>query len=287
MSRFSGNSPPDANDFSDEAVKKAVWKEIFQKPLTLWPSAIGVVAGVAILILEPSLIVFLIAGGGVGLGFGSFLVNAAKRKSLASRYISKLHKKILKEREEALEDLEQELNDCIEIVPDAGEHVRQGITQIKMAQERFEVFKDILAEKLDTAELTYSRFIVTAEQVYLTVIENLRQVASLLKSVSTIDSDYISKRLSALNKLKTKEKADEDEIKTLIERQNLRVSQLNDVNNLLTRNEEALTLIDKTTAAVAKMKIESGATIDWEVVRQELEALIRRVSKASQESFIK
>lgn len=287
MARFSGSSPPRSSDFSEGAVKKAIWKEILQKPITLWPAAVGIVAGAAILIIDPSLIAFLIAGGGVGIGLSSFLANIARRKSLANHYLKKLHEKLLRQRQEVLENLEDELKDCVEKVPDAEEHARQGVMQLEIAQERFGVFKEIISEKLDTTELTYVRFTATAEQVYLSILDNLRQVANLLRSVSSIDSQYISSRLAALNKLKKKEKADEDEIKTLIERQNLRDSQLNEINNLLARNEEALTLIDKTTAAAATMKIEDGATIDWEVARQELEAMVRRVSKTAQESFIK
>ena len=112
----------------------------------------------------------------------------------------------------------------------------------------------MLADKLNRKELTFARYLGTAEQVYLSVLDNLLSVASTLKSAATIDSSYIQSRLDLLGSIETPAEADLQETQTLNKRLDLRVKQLERVNTLLTKNEVAMTELDNTTAAISQMR---------------------------------
>jgi len=149
--------------------------------------------------------------------------------------------------------MQKELVECKSI--QGVEHfAAQGAEQFTRIREKFENLREILAQKLNTGELTYGRYFGTAEQVYLSVLDNLRDVVNLLNSVSSIDADYINSRLYELSKHKNPTEADKQEVETLNERKQLRESQSQKVDVLLTLNEKAMTQIDQTTAAIAEMK---------------------------------
>ena len=78
----------------------------------------------------------------------------------------------------------------------------QAISQFQDVQEKIVNFRDVLGKKLSPQEMTFSRYMGSAEQVYLSVLDNLDKMATILESISTIDVSYIEDRLQALKKLK-------------------------------------------------------------------------------------
>ena len=151
----------------------------------------------------------------------------------------------------------------------------QGIDQFHDIQEKIGNFRDVLGKKLNAQEMTFSRYIGSAEQVYLSVLDNLEKIAIILKSISTIDVSYLEDRLQALKKLKTLTEPDEEEKKTLLERQKLRDDKLQEVNVLLTENEQAMTEIEKATVSLVSIT-RSRANVDMETARKQLEELASR-----------
>ncbi len=283
MAKYDGSpGPPKIGDFSQKATDKVVLHTTLQHPLTLYPIAIGFVAVAAILLLQSSAIAFLVAVGGLSLGVGNWIVNYFFRRDRhASRYVESLHRALAQQRQRLLESSQGKLR-AYRSLQGAAHFAAQGEEQFTRIKEKFENLQDILSQKLSRGELTYSRYCGTAEQVYLSVLDNLRDVITLLQSVSAIDDAYIHSRFRELRALPHLSDADRQELDTLEERQQLRDQQLDKVNLLLTLNEEAMTTIDQTVAAIAEMKTVQGrASMDMEPARQELEQLAQRAHKYS------
>lgn len=177
-----------------------------------------------------------------------------------------------------------------------ADYQRQARDQLKMIEERYQKIRITLLDKLSPDELTFSRYHDAVLRVKKTVLSNLSVVCSLLRSQESKDVEYISKRLKALKKKSSLKQTEHDEIETLEERKRLLDSVCEKASILLTKNEIAVTKLDKLRAALAEMNIQKGRVpeefnacvhemeelasrvrlydsepIDWEVKRAELE----------------
>lgn len=111
----------------------------------------------------------------------------------------------------------------------------------------------MLDRRLQTGEFTYARYQSTAQQVYLAVISNLREVDVAMGSIRAIDPDYIDVRLGELRH----ESGDSTQTETssLEDRRALAATQQAKVTYLLAQNESAMTLLDRTSTALADAPI--------------------------------
>ena len=148
--------------------------------------------------------------------------------------------------------------------------------QLQAIGEKRENLVAILGSRLDRNELTYARYRSTAQQVYLAVISNLREVAIAKKSVSTIDTDYIDARLAKLDSGDTS--GAQTEITSLQDRRALAVTQEAKVTYLLAQNESAMTLLDRTATALADAPI-GLAPQDAEAAMDALKELADRAGR--------
>ena len=267
---------------SQKDIGRATLAMTAQHPVTLYAAAAGVLGVLASTVLGPSLALFGLTVGGISVGSGSWIVNYFFRNEhFARRYLEKIRTEMEKRKEQMLESVRRRLAGFADDV-DAGEFARQGLGQITKVQEKFDNMQGLLASKLSVTELTYGRYFGTAEQVVLSVLDNLHDMADLLESVRTIDRDYLQSRMKSLKRQRGLSGADEQELATLETRAGLREGQLEKVNILLTKNEEAMTSLDRTTAAIAAMKTVAGrSTVDMETARQQLEELARRAQDYS------
>ena len=148
--------------------------------------------------------------------------------------------------------------------------------QLEAIGEKRDNLTSILDERLDAGELTYARYQSTAQQVYLAVISNLREVAIAKKSVSTINPDYIDARLAELQA--EGEGDTETEISSLEDRRALATAQDAKATYLLAQNESAMTLLDRTATALADAPI-GIAPQDAEAAMEALKELADRAGK--------
>lgn len=275
-------TPPSLADFSEKATHKAVLGETVQNPLTLLCFGVGILGSLAFALFEPGLGTAVAALGGMLGGMGTIGFNYLfRRDDYARNYIRDLHDRLEAHREEVLKKLQKDFQQLREM-EGFTKFAEQGGQQFKKVEKKYDNLKDLLDSKMDQGEITHARYSGTAEQVYLSVLDNLSTVASLLKGVETIDTKYIHSRLKILGELESPRQADLDEIDTLNMRLALRDDQLHQVNQLLTRNEVAMTQIDNTTAAIAQMKTSRGqASTDLDSAMQELEVLAKRADAYS------
>ncbi len=263
-------------DFSQQAIGKAVLRHTIQHPLTLYPMVLGVLGATAAVVLDFPFAVLLGSITALGGGVMGWVVNFFFRSEVfATRYIHGCQEAVALQRGRLMDTMYEDLGQCRSIA--GSEHfAEQGIAQLEQVQKRLVTLRELLADKLNRSELSYGRYLGAAERVYLAVLDNLRDVTTILKSVSTIDPAYLSHRLNELKQLKNPTDADREENETLVKRRALREQQLQRVNVLLTRNEEAMTQMDDATAALANLDTdESRPSLDLETAIEELQKLAR------------
>lgn len=283
ISKAIGCKPPLPEDFSKKSINKVVLNTALQHPVTLFPTALGIVGIVGLLVLTPSMILFGLAAGGIVVGAGNCVFNLFFRNdAIAKGYTQKLHEQLEEYKQQLRRSVGEEFENLGEL-PFAKTYVEQGLQQFEMINEKFENLKEVLESKLDSSELTFATYFGTAEQVYLAVLDNLKSAALILKSIRSIDTNgYIKSRLKELKKLPNLTPADQEEEKTLNRRKEIYDQKFEEVNILLTRNEEAMTEMDATSSNLASVKTsESLSTVDIETAMKELGELAKRAQMYS------
>jgi len=263
-------------DFSPGAVARAVLQETLQKPYVLYPTAVGLLGGLAAAVLGPSLLFVAPAAVGVSVGLGSWIVDyALRRDKHAADYIRRLQEALSGRSAQTIARLRAELQ---ELGFDAG------LAQMTELENKFHAFGDLLRRKLNTREVTFSRYLGMTEQVFLAALDNLSCISDTLKGLSAIDVDYISKRLHALANDGVDSPAQDREVVALNERLSLRERQRDMIDQLLAENEAAMTQIDHVMAAIADLDTSAGhASMTMEAAMQELKRLAGRASALSSE----
>jgi hypothetical protein len=156
----------------------------------------------------------------------------------------------------------------------------QGAAQLHQLREKFENLSEIVKRRLSAGELTYARYLGMAEQVYLSAFDNLQEVSVALRSVSTIDTNYIQSRLRELSKSDGSSGEEQEESIALQKRIDLYVEQKQRTARLIAQNEVAMTVLDRTATALAGTKTGKGqASMDAKAAIAELERLAKRAGE--------
>jgi hypothetical protein len=271
-----GPGPPQISDFSRKAIQRAVLKAGLTHWLTLYPPALGLPCGLAGALFNSPLL-YLLALSAFVLAAGNAIVNIFFRHDrIAGHYIEEMNRALKAHQQTVIESLYQDLQACSSI-KGARQYVSQGIEQFRRIQEKYNNVQSLVERKLIKGELTFSRFVGAAEQVYLSGLDNLKQAAAILQSAGSIDPVYIGGRLRQLEKIKHLLETDRKEMETLKRRLKLREEQLDRVNDLLTRNEEAMTQMEETTAAIATMQTDGKFSVtDFETAIRQLHEVAER-----------
>ena len=258
------------NPLSTRAVKSAVIKNTLQHPIVLYPSVTGILAAVTGVMFNFGSLPFLISAGGAVTAIGGWLFEYFARQNKHSMaYIAEITEDLNREREQKIARLSSELENvqCIE-----------GVKQLELLKGKYRNFEEILATKLAPTEMTYSRYLGIAEQVYLAILDNLDKVYLALKSVSAVDPEHLAARLQILEHNRS-EQADEER-KTLGKRLELRQEQLDRATGFILANERALTELDHVTAKIASVQMNKGrADLDLEMAMEELRRLADRADQ--------
>lgn len=278
-----GSTPPTLSDFSQKAIQRAIRNEALCHPVTLYS---GVTAALAALSWAsfgvPS---FLWAAfGSAVVSLGSLIVNYCFRdRTLGETYIRRLNERFSQRKQEVLHSLFSDLQACANI-PGAQEHVAQGLEQFTKTKQSYDNLREVLEQNLGAHGLDYGRMWGASEQAYLGVLDNLRQVVTILKSLTALDTDYIEQRLRQLAALSRLADADKREQVTLLKRRSVYEEQLQKVNDILTRNEEAITGIEEATAAVVAMGTDDTfADVDPETSIKQLRELAEKARASRKE----
>jgi hypothetical protein len=264
---------PTIKDFSKESINKAVITEALTHPTSLYPGVVTVLCGVAGLAFASPWLVGASAGM-LLVSAGSCVVNYFFRyESIGQNYLEKLSQSMVSQKEDLINSLKSDLTECKEV--DEG-RCERGIEQFSTAKEKYAEVKEILSKKLGGGELMYGRFMGLVEQVYLGILDNLREIVSILKGLPDTEGDETKLR-KALDK--TSDENEKRQINALLKRFELQRTQLRKADELLARNEEAITQLEETMVAVSAMKTEDRfSDVDHEEAIRQLKDIAQRVS---------
>ncbi|THB75137.1 MAG: hypothetical protein D6B28_00900 [Gammaproteobacteria bacterium] len=270
---MSSNTPAKV-DFSKRAISKAIMKNSIQHPLVLYPGAIGILGGAAALLLGPTVIPIAAAAAGGIVSIGALLTNFTVRKEqITNDYVQSLHEQLSHSREQNLTELKAKLQQA---------KSEQGLDQLERLQEKFELLEQILSEKLNPGEISFNRYLGIAEQVFLSVIDNLNEVTTRINSIKAIDIDFINSKMLEMDRLKNIDEHQRLEMESYSKRHSIYNEQQKTIKRLFAQNESAMTVIDETTAALSGITTRKGmSTLDLETAMQELSKLANRADDYS------
>lgn len=258
------------NPLSPQSVNKAVLANSLQHPLVLYPAVAGVLATVSSVAFHLGSIPLLLGVAGATSAVGGWAFQYfARRDNYSQAYFADLHARLSREKKQKLSKLRKELKQV---------ESHQGIKQLELLDVKYRNFEEILSSKLEPTEMTYSRYLSIAEQVYLAVLDNLDKVFLTLKSISAVDKEHLDYRLKTLDDEQSSQAEKEKE--TLKRRQLLHQQQLDRSADMILANERALTELDEVTAKIASVQMNKGrADLDLDMAMEELRRLAERSDK--------
>lgn len=264
---------PTLKDFSKESINKAVIKEALTHPASLFPGVLTILCGLSGALFSSPLL--LGASAGIFLtGASSFIVNYCFRyNSLGRRYLESLSQSIIDQKASLIDSLQSDLSGCLSIDEN---RCQQGIDQFSAVKQKYTEIKHLLSAKLNDSELLYERFVGSVEQVYLSVLDNLREIIGIMQGLP--DDEDPSKRIGRPKGEKPDE-AEQRQIAAISKRHELRLAQLKKVDNLLAKNEEALTQLEEAAVAISSMRTEEKfSEIDPEESIRQLKEIAQKAT---------
>lgn len=180
------------------------------------------------------------------------------------KIIEKIRKGTCDERQKVSESVEKELN---------GFNEERALHQLQQLHGKFSAFQNVLNLQFDSDELTHKRYLTTAEQLYYGAVDNLRNLVVLRHSINAINSEHIQKQL---------EDTDLEEVtkQTLTERLGIYKKAHQDINQLLSINEQVMTKIDDVTSNLGAIQTREGlSSVRLDTAMNEILHLIQRTEK--------
>lgn len=276
LGRSGAVAPPATrtDGFSPGAVSRAVLQQTLSRPYVLYPTAIGILGGLAAAVLGPTLLFVAPAAIGLGLGLGSWALDyGLRRDKHAAEYLRRLQEALAGRVDTTIARLRDELQ-RIAFDP--------GLRQLDSLQEKYRSFAELLQRKLDPREMTYTRYLGMTEQVFLAGLDNLTRISDTLQGLSSIDVRHIESRLQHLHNDGIESRAQDQEIAALKDRLTLLERQRERIDGWLAENEQAMTQIDLAMAAIADLDTSQGhASMGMEAAMQELKTLAERAQAYS------
>ncbi len=259
-------------DFSPKAINKQVARETIRDKSVVYPFGFAAVAGIAAL-LSGSPLFIAAAATGLFVGAGSWIFNnTLRRQKHVSDYLSEMNTLLAGQTRQSIIDLRQELQRVRE---------EQGLKQIDLLQNKYNAFNDILENKFNKGEITFTRYHAMVEQVFLAVLDNLKQITNMRQAINVIDEGHITKRINDLQS-RPQSRTGQEELDALIGRYRLLQNQRDKVQQRLAQNESAMTKMDEVMAAISVINPgQSRASMDMEDAMKELETLALRASSYS------
>lgn len=274
MTGYQIEKPKAKADFSKKAITKAVTQKGIQHPLVLYPGAIGILGLAATILLGPSIIPVTAAIAGGVISIGSLVVNLLMRKeAIANEYIINLRQATVENLERSKSDLKQYLYSLKN---------ERAFTQLEKLEDKFDLLERILSKKLNPSEISFKRYLGIAEQVLFSVMDSLQELGNRAEAIKAIDIKYIENRLKQLSENENLSNEALEEKKSLEKRKKIFQDQQKEIEQILSKNESALTVIDETTAAISGITTKRGrSTVDLETAMKELGELADRADDYS------
>lgn len=235
-------------------------QKVWTQGISTYPIAIGLGLGVSYGLFNSTWMLAALSGS-LGIGVLAWLINFLGRKNaLSVKHLNELRKHLQQEREQRLKQLAEDLKalDC-----------EAGSIQMENLRAKYTSFVRVVEDKYSPHEITFGRYLGIAEQIYLAGVDHLDQVVIALKSVQSIDREYIQKQMQHLDQNGIENS--HDDYDALNARLQLLDETLQHVDSLLVENEKAMTQLVQTGARLAKVKTDpKEAKMEMDQAMQEL-----------------
>ncbi|MEO9803399.1 MAG: hypothetical protein ABJF04_09140 [Reichenbachiella sp.] len=267
---------PVARDFSKPAIRSALMRHVNNHWTVRYaiPMFAGTIVAGGIFGFSYPIYLSMLAVSGMGITSWvyNFFVDGHR---FEKKYVVKLREIIAQKTALKRKDLSEDL---------AKFGSTRGLQQLELFQKKFDNLIEVLNSKFDETQLTYSRYYGIAQEVFLSGIDNLSDLVTALKTIDTMDIDYLNAQLMELEKIEKLSPARNKEFDALKRRLNSSREQKNKVHDLLAENEEALAQFDETAIAISEIERTRNkeATIGMEKAMSDLQELISRTKYFSQ-----
>ncbi len=262
-------------DFSEKAARRTAFLDTIQHPLTLWPPALGAVTafGLGLFSVVSAPATVAIATGGVVLGAAHLAYRFLGRgEAYMQEHYARMHDEFERLKKQKSAELSADLKKL---------GCQQGEIQVKQFEEKFQNLLAVFRRVLSESELTFSRVMGTAEQVYRSGLDNLDRVVTLLLNVKDMNRAEIQGRVTALDQKPARTHADETSLKALKDQAGVYDQTAQEVEELLAANEEALATMDKAGNAAVRMKDRSASQTPREMMAEAMDLLNQMIVRAN------
>ena len=133
----------------------------------------------------------------------------------------------------------------------------QAKEQLSLLVRKMEALREVLLKRLNEGELTFQRYLISAEQVYLAGLDNLHEIEVSLTAQSAMDIGYLARRRDALAASDDPRSAEER--RAIAEREAGYRAMQERVAGLSTQNEVILSALDATAVSLADARIGARA----------------------------
>ena len=201
----------------------------------------------------------------LGAGIMSLIAWAmlAQRSNGYGQHLRKRHEARSAKHKETIKALDEALKEI---------GARQGAEQLALIERKMQTLRSVLLQRLDEGEITFHRYLRTAEQVYLSGLDNLNELKVASTALAAIDTAYLARRAG--------ETSNEAERSAIAERVGHAKALNTKIEGLLTQNEQIMSALDATTVALAQTQIGPGAAaIDADSAMGELARLAARTKR--------
>lgn len=240
-----------------EALSFSFWTDSVVYPFFL--GGIGIASAI---VSGADAISICLTAAGIALGLLFWVWGYARRRDqLAALIMKERASYLMQKRDQELTRLEAGLE---------GAGASEACEQIRELRVGFDDFKNMLEQKLSSADLGYQRFRVVLEQLFLSSLDNLEHAVERLHAALAIDIDAVEARIRDIEAV-----GDDPNSMELIELQRARTrygALTESARELFEQNKVVLETLQLSCARVTRMQAHRAKA------RKELDAVLNEVS---------
>ena len=265
---------PGIEDFDEEAIIRALNRSIMDNWFV--GATIGAIpVGILTAILLGTGVGVPIIGGAILLGGGTWVW---KRFINGDRFFEQYRNHLRQLLDEDTERRRHELQQSLDAYGN-----KHACEQLEQFRNKIKVFIEILNVKFpDKNQLTYNRYYTIAQEVFLSGIDNLKEVLLIHKTLDAIDMDYIERSMLRLEK-RGDDPTAKRELNSLLQSRQQYLEQQQDIKDLMAQNEEALSKLDEAIVQVQEIKRSeiNESQLDMEASIEQLHRMAQQTYKFS------
>ena len=266
-------TPPTRDQMDPTQIKGDLARETFTAPEFVYPAALAGAATVCAVTLGVGLPGTIAAGAATG--FALFAGGFAAIQQFLRRD-DRLYHRMIELQERMAREVEQRREQLRDRLDANRDHDALG--QLDNLSRKLELLTGTLRDRFDPAEITFVRYLGTAEQVYLGALDNLRRVAEMKDALGSIDVRKLERQHR-----KSIDEGQPQQARHIKDRIDIGQTYEATIRQLIESNEEAITRLSQVHQALINLDTGTGFTrAPLESAMAELQRLAQRTSEYGQ-----